>query len=227
MYSSGTPESPTFDPGDTSLQTADINGNGTPDLVWIKVTGPVAERWQYLDFAPFAKPNQLKIIDNGIGRRTTIRYRSSIEELLDAEEAGLPWEVKPPFPTQVVSQVVTTPSMDLSGDGQPDRYISDLAYRDAYYDPYEKEFRGFAFVKKIERGDASAPTLVTRFFFHTGAPDGIDNDGDGQLDERTSRGGSEEEPLKGRALRLARPGQLKIIATEISIAISSMVQPAR
>lgn len=192
---------PPYSAADTALRFVDLNGNGSTDILWARSAGPASERWKFLDLSPDPRPGQLKIIDNGIGRRTTIRYRSSIEELLDAEAAGVPWSVKPPFSTQVVSQMVTTPSMDLSGDGQPDRYLTDFAYRDGYYDPYEREFRGFAFVKKIERGDSDAPTRVSRIFFHTGAPDGLDNDGDGRLDERTARGGSEEEALKGRTLR--------------------------
>ncbi|MCP4215604.1 MAG: hypothetical protein GY765_13200, partial [bacterium] len=60
------------------------------------------------------------------------------------------------------------------------------------------EFRGFAFVKKIEWGDDSAPTKVTRNFYHTGAPDDEDNDGDGAFDERGFENETEEQPLKGR-----------------------------
>jgi hypothetical protein len=41
---------------------------------------------------------------------------------------------------------------------------------------------------------------VTRFAFHTGVPDGADNNGDGQVDEFNSLSGYEEEPLKGKVL---------------------------
>src|SRR5262249_26292105 len=117
-----------------------------------------------------------------------------------------------PVPVDVVSRVIVTPGLDLDGKSGTDQYITDFVYRDAYYDPFQKEFRGFAFVKKIDRGDpecdadpsgelCSAPTLVTRTVFHTGAPDGIDNNGDGHVDERASDGSPEEEPLKGVILR--------------------------
>ncbi|MDR4484357.1 MAG: toxin TcdB middle/N-terminal domain-containing protein [Nitrospirales bacterium] len=192
---------PTYRQADTALRFVDLNGNGSTDIVWVRSMGPVIERWKFLDLVPGARPGQLKIIDNGRGLRTTIHYRSSIEELLDAEEAGAPWTMKPPFPTQVVSQIVTTPSLDLTGDGHLDRYVTDFSYRDGFYDPFEKEFRGFAFVKKVERGDVDAPTQMTRYFFHTGAPDGEDNDGDGLVDERTALGGNEEEALKGLMLK--------------------------
>lgn len=191
---------PDFDPATTAIRIADMNGSGSADLVWIKAVGNAAERYQYLDLAPAAKPNQLKIIDNGLGRRITISYRSSTSDQTQAAGEGNPWGMHSPVSSQVVSRVAVSPGLDLDGLPGADTYVTDYSYRDPYYDAYEKQFRGFAFVKKIERGDAAAPTQVTRISFHTGAPDGIDNNGDGQLDERTTLGGAEEESLKGQVL---------------------------
>ncbi len=195
---SGTPP---YVPGETTLRVADMNGNGSADVVWIAPSGPVADRWQYLDFAPSAKANQLHIIDNGLGRRIFIDYRSSSEFYLDAQARANPWHSVTPFPVQVVSRVTITPGLDLDNVEGPDQYVTDFVYRDGFFDGYEKEFRGFAWVKKIERGDPDAPTQVTRTTFHTGGPDGVDNNGDGAVDERTAAGGSEEESLKGRILQ--------------------------
>ncbi len=71
----------------------------------------------------------------------------------------------------------------------------------------EKEFRGFAFVEKLERGDEAlgadpptAPGRVTRIAYHQGTPDGIDNDGDGSVNEWNAVAGAEEEALKGMVL---------------------------
>jgi RHS repeat-associated protein len=193
---------PPYRAGETTLRMADMNGNGTIDVVWINVEGPAATRWQYLDFTALGKPNQLHIIDNGLGRRITIEYKSSTDDYVEAREKGNPWKTVSPFPMQVVSRVVVTPGLDLDGDrSRRDEYVTEFVYRDAYYDGYEKEFRGFGFVKKIERGDGNAPTKVTRIAFHTGAPDEVDNDGDDAVDERSEAGGAEEEPLKGRVLR--------------------------
>lgn len=47
-------------------------------------------------------------------------------------------------------------------------YVSEYFYRDGYYDGKEKEFRGFGEVKKVEYGDASAPTLITSYVFDVG-----------------------------------------------------------
>ena len=47
-------------------------------------------------------------------------------------------------------------------------YTNTYAYHDGYYDPMEKEFRGFARVEAVTPGDATIPKLVTRSYFDTG-----------------------------------------------------------
>ena len=195
--------------GSAEVRWADINGNGTTDLIYGD-SSLFDSKIQAVDLAVLiaGSPhlNALTSIDNGYGRRITIEYRSSTEYLLDALRIGNPWSITIPFPVQVVSRTSTSIGLDLDGyadegaDG--DVYITDFVYRDGYYDPLQKQFRGFAFVKKIERGDerfggSSAPTLVTRMAFHTGAPDGVDNDGDGDIDEFHRWDGREEEAIKG------------------------------
>ncbi len=191
---------------------ADLNGNGTTDIIYADSTAP-GSRLVAVDLgeliAGTAFRNSLLGIDNGFGRRISIDYRSSTDFLVEARIAGNPWSTALPVPVPVVSRVWT--SIGLNLDGYPDegadgdRYVTDYVYRDGYYDPWEKQFRGFAFVKQIDRGDerfggSAAPTLVTRYGFHTGAPDGLDNNGDAQLDEQHPWNGGEEEPLKGLEL---------------------------
>ncbi len=192
-----------------AVRWADINGNGTTDLLYGD-SSLFDSKLQAVDLAVLiaGSPtiNALTSIDNGYGRRTTIEYRSSTEYYLDAYDAGHPWTTAVAFPVQVVSRTLTSIGLDLDGyanegaDG--DVYVGEFVYRDGYYDPLEKQFRGFGFVKKIERGDerfggSRAPTLVTRMAFHTGAPDGVDNDQDGETDEFDLWVGREEEVLKG------------------------------
>jgi len=192
-----------------TVRWADINGNGTTDLIYGDSTvfdGKLRAVDLTLLIAGSAHLNALTSIDNGLGRKTSIEYRSSTVFMLDALAAGNPWTTTVPFPVQVVSRARTSIGLDL--DGYPDEgpegdvYLTDFVYRDGYYDPLEKQFRGFAFVKKIEHGDerfggTRTPSLVTRMAFHTGAPDGVDNDGDGLTDEFDRWAGREEEPLKG------------------------------
>ena len=191
--------SPSYDPVATSIRFADMNGNGSSDILWVQAIG--TQRYQYLDFTPSVRPNLLTLIDNGLGRQINIQYKSTSQLANEAAASGNPWSRFSPVTLNVVSRMVVTPGLELDGVVGADQYITDYVYRDPYYDAFEKEFRGFSFVKKIQRGDADAPTLVSRYFFHTGAPDGKDNDGDGKIDERSITGGAEDEPLKGKILK--------------------------
>ncbi|MBI4606039.1 MAG: VCBS repeat-containing protein [Planctomycetes bacterium] len=173
----------------TQLREADIDGNGTADLLWWNSALPPQERLRYLDFAPGPRPSLLKTIDNGLGKRTHIAYRSSTQDFLSAEEAGDPWDAGVPFSTAVVSRVTTDIGIDLDGRPGPDRYVVEYFYRDGFYDGFEKEFRGFGGATELRWGDDRYPelvasgavhssTTVARLGFHTGAPDRVDNDGD-------------------------------------------------
>src|SRR5262249_18014197 len=60
--------------------------------------------------------------------------------------------------------------------------LTQFRYHNGYYDPVEKQFRGFASAEQIDVGDPTAPTLVTRSFFDTGR---------------------DYEPMKGKLLALS------------------------
>lgn len=225
----------------TTFRQADLNGNGSADLIWRNRTaGEDSLRW--LDLLPDGKPNLLVLIDNSLGKRTEITYGSSTEDLVRARTRGHPWTTVCPFPNQVVRRIRTTCGFDLDGvpDGAAtttDHYVAEFHYRDAYYDAFEREFRGFAFAERIDYGDdflldtnllamvrapgwqpsrtptgqVSGPTLVTRYRYLTGAPDGVDNDeypatwgGSMLADEVSAPGGREEEILKGRQVWLEK-----------------------
>lgn len=215
----------------TIFRLLDLNGNGSKDL-FFRNTGLGAE-WKYVDLMPGGKPNLLSRIDNGLGKSTAITYGTSTEDTIRAQRSGHPWTTKTPFPVDVVRRIRTTCGLDLNGDGQTDQMVSELIYRDAFYDGFEKEFRGFAFAQRVDYGDdflydpvtgimerspgwditrsptgqVSGPGLVTRYRFHTGASDRRDNDSYAEqfpplrlVDEVSSKGGREEEILKGRQL---------------------------
>ncbi|MCL4785201.1 MAG: VCBS repeat-containing protein [Verrucomicrobia bacterium] len=208
---------PTYIRGQTVLRQADINGNGSTDFLWENWEPSLGRtRIQFYDFLATAKPNLLRVIDNGIGLRTEIEYRTSTDYYVAARAAGNPWTTRLPFPSTVVSKITKRFGLDLDAVPGPDEYITEFGYHNGYYDGFEKEFRGFAFAKKIERGDDSpllggegqgegerpihSPTTVTRFAFHTGTPDEVDNNGDGRFDEFDEVSGYEEEALKGKVL---------------------------
>jgi RHS repeat-associated protein len=157
------------------IRWADMNGNGTTDLVY--ADHEQEPRIQTVDIGRLMgcvpRPNVLTRISNGIGRVVNIEYASSAEFALADAASGSPWPDPMPFPVSVVSGMRT-------GDSLGNEYLTQFAYHQGYYDGGEKEFRGFARVEQTEPGDPSAPTLVTRHVFDTG---------------RTS------EAMKGRLLR--------------------------
>ena len=230
----------------TLLRSADLNGNGSVDLIWRNTTFS-EDSWSWLDIAPGGqKPNLLSQIDNSIGKITEIEYGSAHEDYVRAQNAGSPWKTKIPFAVQVVRQIRIRCGHDLNGDGVNDSYVSSFKYRDGFYDGLEKEFRGFGFAERIDYGDdylwdeklgrmrlnpdwsqsktptgqVSGPSLVTRYRFHTGAADQLDNDESigsdepGWVDEWTVVGGREEEILKGKQLLEEKVDPAVLVAGE-------------
>ncbi len=205
----GTPE---YIRGTTILTQADINGNGSTDLLWENFDPSAGGyRIDYVDFIGAVKPNLLRVIDNGIGLLTQIDYATTTDFYLAAQDGGNPWTTRLPFASQVVKRITKTFGLDLDAIPGEDVYVTDFAYHDGYYDAFEKEFRGFSFARKVERGDdrqgfggaapeVNSPSTITRMAFHTGVPDGIDNNGNNLTDEFDPIGGYEEEALKGKVL---------------------------
>ena len=206
----------------TVLRLLDVNGNGSTDLVFYQPAS--SQQFQFVDFVVGQKPGLLQVVDNGIGLRTFIRYKPAVADLINADRGRHPWGSVSPLATWVISAVIDDVGLDLDGDGEPDRYVKTISYRDPYYDGLEKQFRGFAFVETVEWGDdvdaagfpmaapaaAAHATTVTRYRYFTGAPDRMDNDEyvngfdveprpvAATVDETSERGGREEEALKGK-----------------------------
>lgn len=145
----------------TVFRQCDINGNGSTDILWNTCPGGGNETYAYLDFCPEEQPYQLKTITNGIGLTTTISYSSSVDEMVRAREAGVPWTQWTPFPVPVVTRIEAF-------DGVNPPYITEIEYRNPYYDGEEREFRGFASATRRELGDTTLPDLYTDHLFDTG-----------------------------------------------------------
>lgn len=151
---------------DVAVRWADINGNGTVDLIYADSSS--MSRLQVVDIGELvggsAHPNLLTRIDNGLGAVTNISYSSSTQLYVDDLEAADPWTTTLPFPVHVVTRVVT----DVSTVDGHETYEVSYDYHSGYYDEVEKEFRGFARVCTVQSGDSSAPTVKTTSWFHTG-----------------------------------------------------------
>ena len=194
----GTPD---FVAGTTVLRMADMNGNGTTDFVWENWdTSQGAWAVEWFDFAPGTKPNVLVETDNGLGVRTRLEHATTTELRIAAREAGKPWRTRLPFASVAVTKIERWFGVDLDMEEGEDRETTELSYADGWYDSFEREFRGFAFAEQVSRGDGRHRGSVTRTAFHTGMPDGVDNNCDGVADEFDETRGYEEEPLKGRPL---------------------------
>jgi len=148
----------------TEIRWADLNGNGTTDLIYSDSSSD--PRIQTVDIGDLIGcvpvPNLLINIDNGIGRKTTIEYATSTHFLLEDLMKGHDWPNPLPFPVNVVSKVVVN-------DGMGNQYVTEFYYHDGYYEGMEKEFRGFSKVEKKEIGDLTAPDLILVYKFNTGA----------------------------------------------------------
>lgn len=144
---------------------ADINGNGTVDLVYADSAAEPEDRLVAVDLGRILNcapvPNVLTVISNGIGRGTWIEYQPSTHFSLQDLAANKPWTNSMPLVVSVVASVTNFDSMGHA-------YVSRYRYHDGYYDSAEKQFRGFGQVEQIDVGDSSAPTLVTRNYFDTG-----------------------------------------------------------
>ena len=155
--------------GTLSFRWADMNGNGTVDLV--VADSATIPHLQVFDFGQIfgsvPRPNLLTEIRNGLGEVTRMEYRTSTDYLLRDGTDGdgnyhYTWPHSMPFPVEVVSRETVSDSL---GNTMESRFV----YHDAYYDPVEKQFRGFGRAEKIAVGDTNCPTLVTRYEFDVGA----------------------------------------------------------
>lgn len=146
-----------------AIRWADVNGNGSDDLVY--ADSAAEPRLHAVDIGELLgclpSPNTLCAISNGIGRVTLIGYEPSTKFALEDAAAGQPWPDPMPFPVSVVASVTNLDSLGHA-------YVTRFRYHDGYYDPEEKQFRGFARAEQIDVGDPTAPTLVTRSHFDTG-----------------------------------------------------------
>lgn len=150
--------------GTTAFRVADINGNGSVDLLW-NTLGSGAPAFAFIDFAPNEQPYQLKTIKNGIGATTVLSYRSIAQEMVRDRAAARPWSKGVPLQFQVVTQTESKNGFDAQN------HVNQYSYHEGYYDGLEREFRGFAAAESKALGDDTqgTPSLITAQRFDTGA----------------------------------------------------------
>jgi len=163
----------------SSIFTLDLLGKGTTCLCWAGPKGNALDELviQYLDLAKSGKPHLLTSIDNGLGTHTRVSYQPSTHFYLRDERAGRSWQTKLPNPVHVVSRTIERDSFASR------KYTTKYAYHDGFFDPREREFRGFGMVESwvqeenqlsstpAGRSCAKKPVVFTKMWFHTGAPE--------------------------------------------------------
>ncbi|MCU0692634.1 MAG: FG-GAP-like repeat-containing protein, partial [Polyangiaceae bacterium] len=140
---------------DRPIQIADLNGSGTPDVVWGN-----AGKYQYMDLLGGHRPTILTWVSNGLGMTRDIEYSASTQEMLDAARSGAPWTTTLPMVQHVAKRVTVRDHLGKAGR-QDGAYVTEYEYRDPVYDPRQREFRGFRVGRARALGDELSPTSIT------------------------------------------------------------------
>jgi RHS repeat-associated protein len=155
------PNTPYADASLTVVRAADMNGNGSIDIAWFTPTNPPDERVQYVDVLDGLRPNLLTGIQNGLGLTRAVGYSNSGDEYEASLEAGTPWTTRLPFPVQLAGN-------STESDSNGGSYLTTYQYANGYYDPGNREFRGFANVQEVKIGETADPTSVSAHTFDLG-----------------------------------------------------------
>src|SRR5439155_27315481 len=123
------------------VRLVDINGSGTPDILWGD-----GLNYRYIDLQGGKQPFLLARISNGLGKTTDIEYTTSTALMLAADASPQPWSSKMPVVAQVVSRVTVQDHLDLLGR-PPGTYAIEYTYRDPVFDGRGESFEAFAKVR--------------------------------------------------------------------------------
>jgi YD repeat-containing protein len=173
---------PARDPITTELRLADMNGNGTTDLLWVDVTHPApAGSWLYVDLLEQGSPALLRTIDNGLGARTVLSYAGMAEVQRAAARAQLEADAQLVIPMMMVVE-------RRAEDGLALARAEHFTYAGGLFDGLRQEFLGFGRVR------------TERLATDAGPADGQANIGAWQVDEQYHLG-RDDRALAGRLLR--------------------------
>jgi hypothetical protein len=152
---------PAYDPTSTAVRFADLEGEGTREVIFSGGTTATGPFFWALDLDSGVRPNLLSAVDNGLGGKRTFRYQPTGDLMAEAQAAGTPWQSAIPFPLQVATDLTAE-------DGRSPAELVARTYRDPYYDGVDRQFRGFGSSVESHPGDAHTADLEIRHRFHTG-----------------------------------------------------------
>ena len=163
-----------------NVRALDLLGQGTTCLVWSSaLPGDSARQLRYVDLTRSQKPHLMVRVMNNLGAETRVQYASSTKFYLADRAAGRPWVSSLPFPVHVVERFETRDHVNRN------RFVTCATYHDGYFDPVEREFRGFGMVEHLDSEHlavldelqaahaniepaSNLPPVLTKTWFHTG-----------------------------------------------------------
>ncbi|WP_067709092.1 SpvB/TcaC N-terminal domain-containing protein [Erwinia sp. ErVv1] len=158
-----------------SLQVADIQGLGIASLI-LTLTHPVPQHW--VCHLSSEKPWLLSQMDNHLGARHKLYYRSSAQFWLDEKAAT----GNPALPCYLPFALHTLWRTEVTDDITGNRLASKINYRHGVWDGQEREFRGFGFVEVTDSDTSTSQgtaaeigiPAIGRSWYATGLP-AVDN----------------------------------------------------
>ncbi|PWB49646.1 MAG: toxin [Candidatus Methanoperedenaceae archaeon] len=167
----------------SSVQVADLKGNGTACLIWSSpLTLDSGRQMLYIDLMGGQKPHLLISSKNNMGAETVVNYAASTKFYLDDKAKGKPWITRIPFPVHVVE------SVEIHDHISQNLFVTSYIYHHGYFDGIEREFRGFGMVEQKDTEEfavlsdsdefpeatnidkaSHVPPVLTKTWFHTGA----------------------------------------------------------
>jgi RHS repeat-associated protein len=145
----------------SAVDVLDIGARGTQCLCWTSdylSCGPGLTTMRFLDLTGGNKPGLLMKSSNGIGGQVEINYRSSTQYYMKDRRAGEQWTTRLPFPIHCVERVTTRDVVAQT------TYTMRYAYHNGYYDPFDRQFRGFQMVEEWDAEDLAGGSSSKRKF---------------------------------------------------------------
>jgi RHS repeat-associated protein len=148
--------------GRSYVRLTDINGSGTPDILW-----GTAGDYKFIDLTGGITPGLLSTVHNGQGQTLELQYSTLASQMLAAAAAGQPWATFAPTAMPVLAQSTQRDHLDLVG-GAAGAYVRQYTYRDPVFEGRQREFRGFSDVVVTNVGDGNSPTSHEHSVFQLG-----------------------------------------------------------
>ncbi len=148
--------------GNNYVRLTDINGSGTPDILWGR-----ANEYRYIDLTGGKVPYLLTRIANGLGATTELEYASSADVMRAAAAASNPWTSLAPTLMPVLIRTTVRDHLDVIGRAAGVA-VTEYTYRNPVFEGRQREFRGFSEATVKAVGDATSPTSYQRTVFQLG-----------------------------------------------------------